>query len=660
MKKIQLYLIAILMLGLGMIGCNNNLEDSQSSTVDPKPTASIDVSNVADSTFSLTIGSNKAGYLGYVLADDTSLSVAAINILSGNLADKVLSTNAFLLAGAQDTTIAIKGLKQNSYYKVFVAASNTDGVESDMVSFVVKTNDGYAPNLIGASPSPSDEASVSIDGSLSFTFDEPVLVDTLKKFTFEYLIEGITEVVYGSQVKVSGSTITVPQTYTSHAGDYFTLSWEAGAITDLSGNAMDAITSSYDFAEEDGSMLYYRSENVSFSVADNMTTPKSGTVLVQHDFAIDIKFPYAISLLDDITSDMITFKYTDWQELSVVTVSGSEGLSVVGDSTLRIIQPYMAKHGDKIEVSISESVVEDIYNNENEASDYDFGWSLDDFHAYSATFTPGTDSILRVQEFTIKAKFDFPLTLINDSTGSQVYFLVIDQDGNELGSAPITPSIDAGNDSILLLPTPFAIPNFTSVLLKMEEGVVADPAGNVNLELKEEIAWVVEPELSYDINVLVGSYLVEGESYFGAASNISDTVTFVIKPGTTDSLICKGLFGFDGEVFMHFDATTSELTMEEQVIFEGKNSSDADRIYTVFANTDDVIMSGYVIKDGTMFISDLSMGVYDGSFEWLGFGNYLPSTKWTKIDTTPKSINVKSVKVTPSIDIFKMKKGSKF
>ena len=648
MKRIQKYIIAILAFGMVIAGCNEQ-EDFESSPATSIPVAEIAISAVGDSTATLTLTSNSAGYIGYILAEDTSLAPEALNLLSNNMADEagVVQSNYFRLTTPGDTTIVFTGLTQASYYKIYAAASSEVGVESDVITFTVKTDDGWAPNLIDASPLPSDEATVEVGQALSYTFDEPILIDTTKAFTIDYLIEGVTQVVSAASLTVSGSTLTIEQDYSSYSGDYFTVSWEAGAVTDLSGNAMEAIASSYDFASEEGSSLYYRTATGTFNVTDQDIMPSTDSIVAQHDFMVDIKFPYAISLLADITADMITFKYTDWEGLSVSTISGAEGISVVGDSTLRIVQPQMANHGDLIELSVAEGVVEDMYNNINAASEYELGWNLGDFHMYDASYMPTTDSILRVQDFTVKAKFDFPITLINDSTGSQVYYTILDSEGEKMGDVLIVASVDPTNDSTLLLPA-VAIPNFTSVVLHVEEGVIADAAGNVNLELKEDISWAVEPELETDISLIYGSYeAINTSGYYGT----SDTFNIVISEYTsspTDTVVVTGLFGSSNEILVAFNA--GMLNMPAWQSFGDIMGDGSDIVSLYIDNDEDYSGEGVFIKGELISISwggYIIGGTYDGYV----YDKY-PNAKWSKTTVTSKSASLQHLSKTISAEKF--------
>src|SRR6056297_3201842 len=122
MKKIKSIFLVSLAISLIFFGCNP-LEDYESIEVDVKPNAGINVSSVTDSAFTLTMSSDKAGYIGYAIFEDTSATVTAINILALSYegeAGNIEVGNAYLEEAGEIDTI-IGDLTPNSYYRAFVA-----------------------------------------------------------------------------------------------------------------------------------------------------------------------------------------------------------------------------------------------------------------------------------------------------------------------------------------------------------------------------------------------------------------------------------------------------------------------------------------------------------------------------------------------------------
>ena len=638
MKKIVFYILTLFAAGVYFTGCDP-FEEYESSDVLPQPAATLSVSAVADSSFTLDISTDKSGILGYVVTRDTALNAAAISILSKSLEGS--ETFAFEEESGGSKTINIGGLMPNTYYKVHAASMNKDGVESDVETTIVKTDDGVGPTFKSSVPAISNQATVAAGTAIVLTFDEPVKVDTNKTFTFTYYYEGVTAEVSLNNSNVSGNQVTVPQSHTGHAGDYFFLSWEAGAVTDLSNNPTDERVSGV----IDGSLKgnYYRFEKIPFSVADKNVVPENDSILAAHDFVVDIHFPFEIELSDELTSEMVKFKYTSWLGTVTTEVSAFNNAEVVNDTTLRITQPRYAENGDNIALYLAEGVVLDNYGNVNEASDYELSWDLGDFTVPMA-FEPAMGSVVTNQMFNVSVKFDFPVSVVTGPDAGAVTMTYVEDNGNENTYDVTTYGIDADNDSVLIMQTPQEVNFGSTVSLNIGENVVQDTEGNVNLELQEVIYWEV-PKLAASIDVLVGQYIVSGISYFDDAL-VSDTITIELNEDTPNSVTITGFFGMDKPVTGIYDPENSLLSIAEQVIGSGE-----DRNYTVFSNeTDDGTLYTYVLEDGTMN-SDLALGVYDGSMGWLGFGEYMPETTWTKIQTKSAKINFSTGEVVKRVGI---------
>lgn len=376
MKKILFYFLAILATGFSFTGCDP-FEEYESSDVLAEPTTTLTVSAVEDSSFVLDVASDMAGYLGYVVVTDTTMTVPeAISLISGSLdgASGIYEAKVYTLESAGSQTATIADLMPNTYYKVFAASSNADGVESVVESQLVKTDDGIGPTFVSSSPSISNQPAVAIGTSIVLTFDEPIQVNPDKKFTFTYYFEDVTVDVMLDDESVSGKTVTIPQPREGHAGDYFFLSWEAGAVEDLSGNACAERISGVI-----GGLLrgnYYRFEKIPFEFALTSVVPENGSVISLTDTYVDISYAFSVELSEDLTDDMVKFKYTSFDGKVVTEVSAAEYCEIIDDTTLRITQPHEPAAGDVISLYLEEGVVLDGYGNPSAASDYVVSWTL--------------------------------------------------------------------------------------------------------------------------------------------------------------------------------------------------------------------------------------------------------------------------------------------
>lgn len=637
MKKIQSYIIAILTLGLVMVGCNG-LEDNESSDVASNPTATLDVSAVGDSAFLLTYGSNKAGYLGYVLSDDTAASVEAINIISGNLEGDALAVSTMKIDDATDINTTIGGLMPNSFYKVFVASSNIDGVESDVEEFILKTDDGVGPSFSSSSPSISSEAEVEVGADVVLTFDEPVLVGD-KTFTFEYYFEGESVAVPAENVSAAGNTITVKQPHMGHTGDYFFLSWEAGAVTDLSLNPCDERISGVVGGALAGN--YYRFEHMDFDVASMSLMPSIEELVADDNFVIEIAFPFAIEIGEDATKDMVMLSYSHWDNDYInAPYSAFNNISVVNDTILRIEQPEgIVNNGDMISLFLAEGFLSDTYGNMSATSDYEINWQLGDF-MFSGDADPVNGSLVTTQTFYVEIDFGFPIKDVMTADKGMVTMTYTSEDGTE-SIVPVTDyGVDSSyNDSIFYANTPNPVDFGGSVQLNVGENVIMDSNGNVNLELREVYSWSV-PKLAESIDILIGQYSVAGNSGFDPYDPINDTITISLKEGTTDELAIYGLFGYDTTIYATFDAGTPYLDIPVQSL--GLNSSGAYEITVMNAATESNA-GGYVLEDGSISMSYFGIAAVPvGTSSVAGFFEYIPECTWTKLEDTVSKSSVVS------------------
>ncbi|MDD2382260.1 MAG: Ig-like domain-containing protein [Mariniphaga sp.] len=380
MKKILFYILAIISTGFSFTGCDP-FEEYESSDVLAQPITTLAISAVEDSSFVVDVSTNMAGYMGYVVASDTTMTTPeAITIIAGSLkgASGVHEIKTYQMesAGGQSATTA--KLMPNTYYKVFAASSNVDGVESTVQSYLVKTDDGVGPTFISSSPAISNQATVAVGSDIVLTFDEPVKVAANKKFIFTYYYEGVTVETTLDESHASGKNITVPQPHEGHAGDYFFLSWEAGAVTDLSGNLCDERESGVIDGSLNGN--FYRFEKISFEFDLTSVVPENGSVILLTDTYMDISYTFPVKLVTALTQNMVKFKYTSFDGKVVKEVSATEYAEVLNNTTLRVTLPQVPEPGDVISLYLAEGVLQDNYGNLNAASDYELSWTLPRFN----------------------------------------------------------------------------------------------------------------------------------------------------------------------------------------------------------------------------------------------------------------------------------------
>jgi hypothetical protein len=363
MKKIQSYLIAILMFGIAITSCTEFLEN-ETMNADTPPVASIEVSAVADSSFTLNISSDKAGYLGYVVVSDTTVSPTVLNILSGSLAGEssTVESEVYESESAGNVTLNITGLNPDQYYKVFCSATNSNGVQSNLASYLVKTDDNYGPSLASISPSRSLDAEQELDFEIVLTFDEPIGSVDASKFSFMYYSEDI-EVEAGSVVINANNSmqVTVTQPKEALAGDYVFLSFELGAVNDLSGNPVSAMESG--IVEGAAVGLYWRAENIAWNFDVSQIIPEAGSATSDLNFSVAIEADFPISLNEDYADGDIRFIVTSSGKSSTYYIT-ADYISVA-DSSIVIYKPFTPSYGEQVYLEINEGVFLDDFDNPN-------------------------------------------------------------------------------------------------------------------------------------------------------------------------------------------------------------------------------------------------------------------------------------------------------
>jgi len=363
MKKIIAYIFTFLAFSF-MLGCTQ-FEDYKSSDVLQQPTATLSVAAIADSSFTLDISTDKAGILGYAVLSDTSSSVAAISILSqsiGGGASTVASTT-FSLDAPGGTSINMGGLMPNSYYKVFAASSNTDGVESEVKSFLVKTDDGVGPTLVSTSPA-NTTTDLASDFIMVLVFDEPIGAVDASKFSLNYFIEGVDAGINSAVIDPDNNKqVIVTQSLEAYAGDYVFLSYEEGAVEDLSGNPVEAMLSGVNGGSAVG--IYWRTENIGWDIDVTTIVPERGTAVSDPEFYVQFKTPFVVTLSEDVVDGSVRFIVKTEGKTTIYDVPADNLMVDESDSTFTIYKPFVPTYGEMVYLEIDEGVLLDDYENPN-------------------------------------------------------------------------------------------------------------------------------------------------------------------------------------------------------------------------------------------------------------------------------------------------------
>ena len=302
MKGIGLFVVVMLV----SISCVKWEEEKQ-PTMESASNVSLDLSAVGDSSITVTVSNSATGYIAVHLFEGSGLAVpddreTKESLMTGNVASMAYYSIPSTSGQSYAVTFT-EGIMQDASYEVMAFASNADGVISDGKLVGVTTSDAYAPVLVETDPAPGTDAIFEQGASITLYFDEAVVVDDSKEFTFNTLFGGISEA--GTAV-ASGNAVVVSPVSDFAEGDYVFLSWPDGAVTDPSGNPAEGMTSGLD---EEGYLMGIYTRMVRPPREPVSVGPEADSIPLGS--SIEIVFDDEVNPDDYIEQGMISLAYYD-------------------------------------------------------------------------------------------------------------------------------------------------------------------------------------------------------------------------------------------------------------------------------------------------------------------------------------------------------------
>jgi hypothetical protein len=307
MKAKYIYQVGAFLLGsLIFSGCIE-WEEFEPLDLASAPTVSVVQGNVSDSVIVVNVTSSADGFVAAILLEGTgnSIPLDSTALLKGNVEYLAYAYGPAEANSATALTFA-SSVQQNSAYEVMVVAANADGVVSDVEVIEITTTDTYPPSLLGASPAIDYAAVVQNGDTLVLVFDEPVLLGD-GKFTFETFYTGQEVVVPDDNIWAAGPYVFIVLPADFPYREYLWLHWEAGAVTDLVGNAVDEWTTFYDGEAGEFVGVFWRM--AAFTYAVESVTPDPETAQMQ-GFDIVLTYGGNVSIANVEDGD-ITLTYDD-------------------------------------------------------------------------------------------------------------------------------------------------------------------------------------------------------------------------------------------------------------------------------------------------------------------------------------------------------------
>ncbi len=246
MKAKYIYQIGAFLLGsLILSGCVE-WPEFEALDLESAPTVTVEQTNVGDSTITVDVTSSANGFVSAILLPGTGNPIPADSgaILQGNV-EYLDYASGETEANTPVSFTFETDIVQNTPYEVMAVAANADGVVSTVEVISITTDDTYSPNLLATYPAITYDPVIELADTIMLEFDEPVALGA-GKFTFEAFYEGQVVEVPAANLFVSGNMVGIILPFTPAHGDYLWLHWEDGAVEDLSGNGVPAVTTIMD------------------------------------------------------------------------------------------------------------------------------------------------------------------------------------------------------------------------------------------------------------------------------------------------------------------------------------------------------------------------------------------------------------------------------
>lgn len=395
---------------------------------------SVEISSITAESQSITFTlapSGTAGYYSYLVVEsaESDSTLQADQILKQTASGKAKGLINYEEESTK--TIVISDLTPYTVYQIYAVASSTDGVVSEITNKNIRTKDD------GGLPSP---ASVSLaDSTVTITFGEPIQSGTGKLYVSYFakntlsgskplaIKPGFEEFnpqdieVDRERLTVSGRTLKV-KLPAAPAGAYASITYDAGVVLDLEGNASNAYIRKADTlingAPSRG--LTVRLATEQWSLRSEFEDVKPDTLVSFTDWSnLEIfALPEAGTTVSKrISSKTPTVNYKEVNKNTTVNVTEwgvANGLPL-------FYLPEEPNFGSILDLSIPEGAFEDVYGNVNNAlmiKDnylYSYGYDFEDVvGTYDLDVVSNWDGALTETGIVIEKDVDSDTLLIKN------------------------------------------------------------------------------------------------------------------------------------------------------------------------------------------------------------------------------------------------------
>ncbi len=327
-----------------------NLDDFESSKLADPVVLSVVVAQVGDSAVQITATNPSDGYITLGLLEDPGedLELDPEAFFSQNYEGITFKT----VKATKNVALQVEfdELIQYTDYVVYAVSSNADGVLGEVVSLSFATSDSHSPELVATSPEVGT-TEMPLTGELVLEFDEPVKYDSTKLLQYYFYFDDVTVLNPALNVKVVGSNVTITSDSMPRNGEYVFVSWAEGAFTDLSDNAVEAMSSNLD-GSGDPYGIYYGAESKDF--VPTVAPANDDSVTVAEIATIVLTFDEPVSDFNEEYTAGGTLSYED-EDGNVTTKVLKKADFSIGGKTVTLTAPIAAVPGQTVTLKLKAS-----------------------------------------------------------------------------------------------------------------------------------------------------------------------------------------------------------------------------------------------------------------------------------------------------------------
>lgn len=368
-------LYSILAAGLTLVGCTT-FDDPVTESYGAGPSVSIEVSAVADSSFTFTVtpASGTQFYSFVVAKGDAAQQLDASTLLKGGYSGIVgnVVEAASQATYTFDMTSNGEGIcSPNTTYQIYAVAASDKGITGEVANASVTTTDGVIP-------SPSNMQQDGAGKAVAVSFSEAVTrgngAVTAKYYKEWDIMNPVTVAEEEIVVETDGSTVVFAAP-TTPDGAIVAFSWTEGAFVDSYGNKCAAFQSGLNMNTGKFAGVYVSNDKVAFEVTDeNVTAPELGESFGDWTgFMGTLSFDSDLYRNDNtVASGDLKVVYKNENKTSTINLSAADWM--VQDNKLYFILPEEPAFGDYVGLEIAEGAFTDVYGNPNAEYALEEGW----------------------------------------------------------------------------------------------------------------------------------------------------------------------------------------------------------------------------------------------------------------------------------------------